>query len=248
MTATRTSKIAGSSQRRGHAYRSRKGQAIAAGSGFLVLISMLAAGLLLCLANFAILGNYNERLQGVANEIAERAANEEYRLGVEREYDPDTISAVGSGFIADRKHLDAELKLMGVQPGTVYNYHVESSDATVRDIPVKLYTVSFDVFGLPICGGVLPSVIPLHVVGSSSNYSEHVRERHGSALILFTDPDPKYANRQRGVRVPIYNATLGRNTPADPTHLHIGPMVGQPPEAYLRVQCNSVDGFVNPPG
>lgn len=227
-----------------HYCRTASGQAILSGTALLLLLSTLTVGLLLALADMSILGNYNERLQAAASDIAERAAAEGYHYGVERRYDPVALQSSQSGFRNDRAYLDAELSAMGVDPRLVSNYTVVSQDAKVRDLPVKMYIVSFDVWGIPICGGVLPAVLPLHVRATSTNYSEQAEQSHGCALLLVVDP--RRPEIQRGLRVPIYNATLGRNTPADPSFLHAGAMIGEPPEAYLRLNCDNV-GFVAPP-
>lgn len=232
--------------------RSRTGGVLVGGTVLMVLLSMLGTGLLLLLTHIAVLGNNNERFQSVACEIAERAASHDYFFGVGREHDYNSIGPDNTGlqelFDVDKEYLLSEMEVLGINRAQVANVEIKcAGDASVRiadasprlgnqiDVPIKLYTVSFDV----LAGGVLP----LHVVGTSSNYSQMAEQRHGSALISVVMPDPDFPDRviQRGIRVPIYNVTYGKSMNADPNpeQLHMGPMVGQPPIAYLRLQCEN---------
>lgn len=215
--------------------RSQKGQSLVGGTVMMVMMSTLVVGMVLLLLNMATLANDNQQLQGIACEAARQVAAQKWWLGMERtEWKDNQIAAEAQA----KEAIDAEFSAMGLPATSKVNFAYRKPRTGGGVLTVV--EVSFDVSGIKVSsGGLFPSVVWLHITGVSSD-SEHATAKHAMALILIEDPsDPRI---QRGIRVPIYNATVGHNEAAAPA-FKVGTSVGNFPNAYLNVQCRN-DGNV----
>jgi hypothetical protein len=214
-------------------HRSAKGQAIIGGTACLILLTTLFSGMLLLLLNSGILSTDNQQLHGIASEAARHIAGSKWWLGMERpEYDANAATSEAE------QAVNAELATLGLPQAQ--NFTVTYSKGFVRQTEVTIVNVSFDVFGLKtVSGNKFPSFVKLNVSAASSD-AEQATTKHALALILVLDP--KTNEIKRGIRVPIYNATLGNGYPLDPGLLRAGDSVGNFPVAYMKLNCPNDGG------
>lgn len=214
--------------------RPRTGQAIAEGAAIFVVMAMVAAFLLFCLINTYLICAYNMRLQTVAAEGARRIVAQKWWLGMQRpEYNLEQAKRDAE------RTVNLELKAMGLPQASNFSY--KSSTVFLRKKLTTVLRMDFDVSGLKIAQGLFfPPFLTLHASGVSSD-AEHAVTRHGQGFIVVENS----AGIQRGIRMPIYNATIGQNTAAHDRWLKASDeAIGDYPSAYLRVQCDS-DGYIN---
>ena len=134
--------------------------------------------------------------------------------------------------------LNTELKALGLN--TASNFRVAyTRNVMLREKQITIARVDFDMENLQNAKGAifLPG-FRLHACGVASD-AEHAVTRHGQALLLVKDPNDPNLNNQRGIRVPVYNATIGLSTPAHPSWLVAGPSIGPTPTAHLVLNCSS---------
>ena len=142
-----------------------------------------------------------------------------------------------------KQSLNNELKALGLNAAS--NFKVSyTRNVMLREKQTTIARVDFDMDNLQNAKGAifLPG-FRLHASGVASD-AEHAVTRHGQALLLVKDPNDPNLNNQRGIRVPVYNATIGQSTPAHPTWMVAGPSIGPTPAAHLVLNCSSAGSMI----
>jgi hypothetical protein len=224
-------------------FRSAQAQAILEGACILPILILFSVLLCFLLLNTSIVGSYNYRLNAIATEGARQYCAGRWWAGMERFQGTDEESNFDEeGAKNDVKTLIAEeVKAMGYADAVVSNLQLTPRKALFDGQDYTIMAVSFDVSGLPVfSGGFFPSKISLHASGIASD-AEHATAKHGQALIHVVDPED--STKQRGVRVPVLNATIGNNLPADPSQtdawLKAGQTLGTPPIVTMNIYCEN---------
>lgn len=231
--------------------RSQRGQAAIEGTAIIFVMTMLVVGVLLLLVNTSLMGSYNYRLNAIASDGARQFTAGMWFLGMKRpnfDLNGSVAAAHGAskrlseGAIGDVKVLiTEEIKAMGWAKATVSNLKIEPKTELVAGHEVTIVQVDFDVNNLEVlAGGLFPSTVTLHASGISSD-AQYAVDRHGMALLHTVYPDPlnPQVMIERAIRVPIYNATIGQNTPAsrDPKWLQAGDSIGNSPTVEIALSC-----------
>ncbi|MBY0552335.1 MAG: hypothetical protein K2W95_33960 [Candidatus Obscuribacterales bacterium] len=231
--------------------RHQHGQASLECVAVIFVMTMLVVGALLLLVNTSLLGSYNYRLNAIAADGARQFTAGMWFLGMKRRnFDLNgSVAAshgaparLSEGAIGDvRTLITEEVKAMGWTQATVSNLKVEPHTETVAGHEVTIVKVDFDVSNIEILsGGILPTTVTLHATAISSD-AQYAVDRHGMALLHTVYPDPLNPGVmiERAIRVPVYNATIGQNTPAskDPRWLQAGDSIGQSPTVEIALSC-----------
>ena len=208
------------------------GQSMVEGACIIPVMILVVVFLAVLLINMSIIGTYNYRLNAIASEAARQYMAGKWWLGMERTWFNET------GARGDMTELiTEEVKFLELDGAKVENLHFSHHESRVDGEPVSMISVEFDVTGLKTMSyGLFPSKIKLHASGIASD-AEYAQSKHGMALVHAVDPaDP---NKQRAFRVPILNATIGQDKPADPSTtdpwLHAGSTLGTPPIVTINV-------------
>lgn len=213
--------------------RTDRGQALVEGTVMLGVMIVFVVLLLLVLINTYQLSNYNYRLQAIATEAARKVSADKWWLGMERPEYNYTQSCREAEEIAKE-----ELVKNGLvsQSADISPFTWSTSFAQLRGKRVTIVKVAFNLNKAKIIsGGFFPSAVKLQASGIASD-AEHAVTKHGVALIHADDG----AGNQTAIRVPVYNATIGNNTPAHSGWMNAGDAaVGDAPHAYLRMECSS---------
>lgn len=194
----------------------------------LVIMVPLVALLIIFLLNVYYLSTFNIKIQSVAQVGASMAVADKWWLGMTR-----TDFSVAAEQNA-RDAIYGQLAVLGLtcKAPPVFTYN---RDVMLRKKETTIVRVDFDVQPKLGPGVFFPSWVTLHARGVSSD-AEHAVTRHGQIFFEAIDP----VTRQGvGIRIPAYNATVGRETPAHPQWLHAGRSAGKYPVAYLRIQGNT---------
>ncbi len=220
--------------------RSQCGQALVEGTVMLSVMTTVLAMLFLLVLNTYFISESNVKLQFAASHAAKRISDAKWWLGMERP-DYHQESAESDAKLA----LDNELHALGLPSAS--NFTASYSSVMLRQKSVTIVRIDFDVDGLQLCSGLCFSgAAKLHGNGIASD-ADHAVTPHGRALILAEDPN---TGVRHGIRVPVYNATNGNDTPAHPTFLNAGISAGKYPVANLSIQCNTAGSriarFINP--
>lgn len=210
--------------------RARSGQALLAGTMLLPLFVFGAMILIVLTFNIAALGNWQGQVQSIASEAARRVAAKRWWIGMAR---PDRKPVTDAAERAElTQAINAELETIGLSD--LKGLKIATVNKLIYGKMTEFVSVEFDVPGMRmISGGILPSATSLHASAVSSN-SEQASVMHGMALIHVVDPVTK---EEKGLRVPIYNATRGLSTPLNRNILSAGISAGIYPVAYLRLNC-----------
>lgn len=231
--------------------RNQHGQATLEGTAIIFVMTMLVVGALLLLVNTSLLGSYNYRLNAIAADGARQFTAGMWFLGMERrnfDLDGSVAAAHGASERLSRGAkgdveilINEEIKAMGWRNAKVFNFNVVPHTDTVAGHEVTIVKVDFDVSGIEmLSGGILPTTATLHATAISSD-AQYAVDRHGMALLHTVYPDPLIpgAMIERAIRVPVYNATVGQNTPAsqDPRWLQAGNSIGQSPTVEIALSC-----------
>jgi hypothetical protein len=217
--------------------RASRGQAIVEGTAMLVVLTSVVAVLIACIVSTYVIGMYNLRLQAIAADGARQVAAYKWWLGMERpEYDQAAAEHDA------QEAINGQLQALGMPLGS--NWKFAYSQVLLRKKETTVVRLDFDVRGVRIGPGLFfPGLLTLHASGVSSD-AEHAVTRHGQ--VTFHAEDPGNPNRQRAVRIPVYNATIGDSTPAHPEWLRAGPSaVGDYPTAYIRLECKTNGSALN---
>ena len=199
-------------------------------------MAIMAALLLLLIANTSVLGSYSYKLNAVAAEGARQYTAGIWWLGMKRPNFNEQKAAVDVYILVTKL-----IESMGLQNAKVENLQVIPRHKMVMGRDITVVEVSFDASGLElVAGGLFPKVVRLHASGVSSD-AEFAIPKHGMALLHSVYPDPlnPQVNIERAIRVPIYNATVGKNTPAssDPSIMHAGDSVDRFPQLTINLIC-----------
>lgn len=211
-----------------HSARGCRGAAIAEGAAILVIMVPLVAFLIVFLLDVYYLSTFNIKIQSVAQSGARMAVADKWWLGMTR-----TDFSVAAEQNA-RDAIYGQLAVLGLTckapPVFTYNRGV-----MLRKKDTTIVRVDFDVQPKLGHGVLFPSWVTLHARGVSSD-AEHAVTKHGQIFFEAIDPN---SHQGVGIRIPAYNATVGRETPAHPLWLHAGRSAGKYPVAYLRIQGNT---------
>lgn len=213
--------------------RTSTGQAMAGGAAMMVMISILGAGMMMLLANLAILSNDYNQLQGIASEAARQVASSRLCFGMER---PEWRRGKAEGIAIQA--LTAELDVLGYKlngnPEFSYRMATIHRNGTGNDIPTMIVECNMSISPTPSLSSAkgLFFLCPPRVSGISSD-SENAVRRHAMALVMFIDPTNP--NIKRGIRVPVYNYTRINNMSSRPNMIKGGRSVGHFPNGTLRV-------------
>lgn len=208
--------------------RQQFGQAMIEFSAITTVMTLLIVLLAALLVNTYFFSNLSYRVQDVACEGARLVGANKWWLGIQRrEY--NELSAREQAMSA----VNAELEKMGLPRAS--NVHFDKQTILLQRKDTTITRLDFDVTGVKTIAGIFPAPVTIHASGIYSD-AEHALTKHGQVLLHFVDPsDP---SKTCGVRVPVYNATVGKDTAAHPTWMVAGnEAVGQYPMAYLRMEC-----------
>ncbi len=207
------------------------------GSAMLVVMVPIVVLLILCLLNTYFVTTYNLQVQAIAAGAARQVMSDKWWLGMTRT-DYSVAAEANAADTIREKLAVLGLKLKG-EPRFTYS---DPRFAMLRKKDITIVRVEFDVDGVKIAkGSFFVPGLTLHGCGVSSD-AEHCVTRHGQALLQFRDPQNGWGV---GIRVPAYNATIGRSTPAHPDWLRCGKSSGDYPVAYLRVKCPTTGSTLN---
>lgn len=208
--------------------RSNRGQALVEGVAMLAVLITVVTLLLLLTINTYVVGSYNVKLQSAASNAARNIVAQKWWMGMERpEYRESEATADAL------RTLNTELAAMGL-PAAKNFKPTFTREIMLREKAITLVRVDFNVTLGGGKGCILPVAIPLHISSISSD-AEYAVTTHGRALIM---AGPK-GSPQTGIRVPVYNATIGKQTPAFAPMLTAGETPGESPTAHLVLYCNS---------
>jgi hypothetical protein len=219
--------------------RTAKGQAIVEGTVMLAVLIGFVAVILFLLANTSLMSSYNYRINAVAAEGARQYVAGMWWLGMKRPFFQTDLAKVDVDKLAK-----AEIAQMGLLNAEVVgDVKVKTHRQKVKDKEITIVQVDFDVKGLEILtAGIFPKEVTMHASGIATD-AEYAVEKHGMALLHTSYPDPlnPQVNIERAIRVPVYNATVGYNTPAsnDPRWLRAGDSIGHYPVVELTLYCPS---------
>lgn len=201
--------------------------------------------LLLFLVQVYVSANQNYRLLHLASSSAKRIVDAKWWLGMQ---DPDYVVPIegtnGSDAttVSAREELDAELKAMGL--GKSKNFRVSLKKIWLQKKVTTIVRVEFDV---DIAMSIFKYVVKFHPTGVASD-AEHAVTAHGYTLLHVVD-----GPNERGLRIPVYNVTIGQNTNADTSSsldnkwFRAGNFTGPVPTAYLRLECPSNGSLLKRP-
>jgi hypothetical protein len=214
--------------------RKNHGHTIVEGAAMIPLLVFFSIALAFFVLNAGIVGTYNYRLNAIASEAARQMNAGRWWLGMER-----TGFKVEEAKNDVRRLLVAEVNAMGWEGASLHPDDIEitTEQKMAGDRPLNIVRVTFRVDGLRIqSAGVFPQTISLSAAGISSDAEYHV-PRHAMAVLHVVDP--RTGATQRAIRVPIYNATIGNDTPAHPKHLHAGPSIGTFPVVTMNIYAKT---------
>lgn len=213
--------------------RSNKGQVIVESAAMFAVLITAVVLLILLAINTYVVGSYNVRLQAAASNAARNIVAQKWWMGMERpEYNEADATADALNT------LNLELEAMGLPHAEGFK-PTFTREIMLREKAITLVRVDFNVTLGGKSGCILPTSVPLHISSISSD-AEYAVTTHGRALILC---GPK-GGPQTGIRVPVYNATIGKQTPAHPTMLVAGNTPGESPTAHLVLYCNSAGSTI----
>ena len=219
--------------------RTGKGQAFVEGTVMLAVLIGFVAVTLFLIANTSLMSSYNYKINAVAAEGAKQYVAGMWWLGMKRPFFQTDLAKLDVDQLAK-----AEIAQMGLRNAQVVGQvHVTTHTKMVKDKEITIVKVDFDVKGLEILtAGVFPREVTMHASGIATD-AEYAVEKHGMALLHTVYPDPlnPQVNIERAVRVPVYNATVGFNTPAsnDPRWLRAGDSIGESPVVEMTLYCPS---------
>lgn len=231
------------------ALREASGQSIVEGTAFMVMLTMLATGMIIFMLNLARLSSYNYRLQVIASEAAKQVIANAYWMEMTRSgftlrggaTNPSSSSVdIGENcaYLVNK-----ELKMLGLPEAS--NFRIESRNEKVLGNDIMVVNVDFEVSGLTLeSAGLFKPIISLHAHGVATSAQYRVSP-HGICLIHCVDDSVK-PPIERAIRVPVYNATIGSDTPADNSYLRAGDSIGQTACAGVTIYCEN-DGLLNLP-
>jgi hypothetical protein len=216
--------------------RKFSGQAIVEGAALMVVLVPLVVILTFMLVNASIVGTYAYRLNAIASESSRQYNAGKWWLGMER-----TGFNVPAAQQDVKDLVNAEIAASGWPEAKADNFQFDYTAGMMNNQPITVLRVSFDVSGLKVLSaGVFPSTVKIHATGISSD-AEYAVARHGMVVIHTVG-----GKSQRAIRIPAYNATIGRDTPAHPDFhwLHAGPSIGTSPVINFNIKCDS-SGVLN---
>lgn len=215
--------------------RSSSGQAIAEGAVGLGLITVSAAFLLLFMVQTYGSTNQNYRLLQLASSAAERITAAKWWMGMQ---DPNFEAPKPDGSDGPSRVARDELnaRLAALHMGECKNFAVTTKQIWLQKKLTTIVRVDFDVnASVPLLG--VP--VKLHATGLASD-AEHAITSHGYALVhAVGSVHPNSPTGESGLRIPVYNCTVGHNTAAHPNWMKCGTFTGTVPTAYLRLEVPS---------
>lgn len=229
----------------GFTLKRSSGQAIVEGTVMAVVLTMLSVGLLLMIFNTTVLGNYQLKLQMVANQSANHLNQGRYWLGMERpkgkavgSFDAQTAKANAKLLAADMLQAVGLIAPDEGNPEDRVSFEAEEIEDTIGNETVTMTRVTLKVDRLPLFTGgtnYIPSTISLSAVGIACDSSA---SPGGVAILHFMDP--AHPNMSKAIRVPAYCATYQNpalngpqvSAPNRTPWLHVGKWQGQFPVVY----------------
>lgn len=215
--------------------RRASGQALVEGACIIPVMILLVVFLCFFLVNTSIVGTYNYRLNAIAAEAARQYNSGKWWIGMERPFfneakaEEDMIALI-----------DAEVKASGLGDVEITNHKFTRHEGKADGETIGIMRVEFDVTNLKcVSYGVFPTRIKLHATGMACD-AEYAFSKHGMALLhVVDDSDPTQPPKERGIRVPILNASRGESQPADSTPgdpwLTAGSTLGTPPIVTMTI-------------
>lgn len=207
----------------------------------MVMISILGTGMVMLLANMAVLSSDYQQLESIASEAARQLASSRYAFGMAR---PEWVREDAEKVV--KQCIDSELKVIGYEknqePEFEYRMTTIHRNGINNDIPAMYVECKLSVKPTPSLTSLkgLFFLCP-HTVAGVSTDSENAIRRHAMALIIFVDPE--HPDQQRGIRVPIYNYTRINNMASRPNMMKAGSSVGYFPNGTLRIMAKNGGWF-----